>query len=110
MKLPNSDRAFIPRPKLRQYLLSKSHPVGRWKAELLGSLGFDELRADALEQALLDIARSQDAAEVIASPYGTLYIIEGDLQTPSGRTVRMRTVWIIEAGQDAPRFVTAYPE
>ena len=50
-----------------------------------------------------------DVREVIESPYGTKYILEGGVETPAGRIVQVRTVWIIDAGQDHSRFVTAYP-
>jgi hypothetical protein len=32
MKLPNGDRALIEPEKVRDYLLSTTHPVGRFKA------------------------------------------------------------------------------
>jgi hypothetical protein len=43
------------------------------------------------------------------SPYGTKYMIDGALDTPNGVMIRVRTIWIIEKGQDTPRFITAYP-
>jgi hypothetical protein len=46
--------------------------------------------------------------EEITSPYGVKYIIEGIIVSPIGVTLHLRTIWIIE-GNDAPRFVTAYP-
>jgi hypothetical protein len=39
----------------------------------------------------------------------TNYTIEGVLETPDGRNPYVRTVWTVEIGSDAPRFVTAYP-
>jgi hypothetical protein len=39
----------------------------------------------------------------------TMYLIEGPLETPSGRKPRVRIIWLIETGQVAPRFITAYP-
>jgi hypothetical protein len=40
---------------------------------------------------------------------GVTYLIEGLLETPSGRKPHVRTIWLIETGQVAPRFITAYP-
>ena len=37
MILPNIDKAVIEPEKLRDYLLSKSHPIGRFKAEFFRS-------------------------------------------------------------------------
>lgn len=56
MKLPARD-AIIPPDKLRDYLLSPTHPDGRAKAEYLSRLGysqdtFQQLEADLREQVL----------------------------------------------------------
>jgi len=109
MKLPNQENAYIPSPKLHDYLLSRTHSVGRWKARFFRALGFDETNVDVLEQSLIAIAHSEDVKDVVSSAHGTKYIIEGSLETPAGSRVQVRTVWIIDAGQDRPRFVTAYP-
>lgn len=109
MKLPNREDAYVPLPKLYDYLLSKTHSVGRWKARFFRALGFDETNVDMLEQRLIAIAHSEDVKDVVPSAHGTKYVIEGSLQTPAGSLVQVRTVWIINAGQDRPRFVTAYP-
>ena len=34
----------------------------------------------------------------------------GRIETPSGKTPLVRTVWIVDRGFDAPRLVTAYPQ
>jgi hypothetical protein len=31
------------------------------------------------------------------------------MTTPSGRRPRVRTIWLVETGELAPRFITAYP-
>ena len=109
MKLPKRENAYIPPSKLHDYLLSKTHSVGRWKARFFGALGFEEMNVDVLEQRLIAIAHSEDVKDVVPSAHGTKYAIEGLLQTPAGGFVQVRTVWIIDVGQDRPRFVTAYP-
>lgn len=109
MKLPNREDAYIPSPKLHDYLLSRTHSVGRWKAGFFRALGFDETNLDLLERRLIAIANSENVKDVVVSAHGAKYIIEGSLQTPVGSLVQVRTVWIIDAEQDRPRFVTAYP-
>ena len=47
--------------------------------------------------------------EVEQTQHGIKYVVEGDLQTPNAGTKRIRTVWIVETGEESPRFVTAYP-
>lgn len=37
MKLPNGQKAVVDERKVREYLLSASHPVGRFKARFFGS-------------------------------------------------------------------------
>jgi hypothetical protein len=39
MKLPEAQRAVIAPAKIRDYLFSTSHPVGRFKAPFFDSLG-----------------------------------------------------------------------
>ena len=107
MRLPNRDQAYIPPPKLDSYLLSETHTVGKSKAKFFRAFGFIETNVDVLKQGT--IARTEPVKEVFSSRYGTKYIIEGSLNTPSGAVVRVRTVWITEAGDQRPRFVTAYP-
>jgi hypothetical protein len=109
MKLPGREKTYIPSPKLHEYLLSKTHSVGKWKARFFRSLGFDETNADVLEQRLIAIAHAEDVMEVVVSTHGTKYVVDGLLQSPDGRMVQVRTIWNVDVGQDRPRFVTAYP-
>ncbi|PYQ14166.1 MAG: hypothetical protein DMF80_13175 [Acidobacteria bacterium] len=108
MKLPARD-AIIPPDKLRDYLLSPTHPDGRAKAEYLGRLGyfqdtFLQLEVDFREQVLC-----RDAQPVRASLYGQKYEILGPLTGPNGSTGWVRTIWIILTGETAPRLVTLIP-
>ncbi|HEY8744138.1 MAG TPA: hypothetical protein VIU62_13620 [Chloroflexota bacterium] len=109
MKLPDGDRAVVPSAKLTAYLLSDTHPVGRSKAHVFRSVGFTPATADRLAQELLLLARSEEIVAQVDSPHGTKYVVDGTLATPRGDPLHLRTVWIIELGHDAPRFVTAYP-
>ena len=109
MEFPNREKAYIPISKLRDYLLSETHLVGKAKARFWRAVGLDKTNMDVLRQSLIDIARHGEVREVTTSPYGTKYMVEGSIQTPLGKAVRVRTVWIIDRGQDRPRFVTAYP-
>ena len=109
MKLPNWEDAYVPEAKLLEYLLSETHPVGRWKARFLAAFGFDKTNVAVLEQNLLALAHDQEVIETIPSVYGTKYVIDGTLQTPTGNPLQVRTVWVIDTGQNRPRLVTAYP-
>ncbi len=73
------------------------------------SMGFNQNNAALLEQQLLRIAKIENIIRHMVSPYGTKYIIDGSLEGIRGISGRIRTIWIIEAGGESPRFVTAYP-
>jgi hypothetical protein len=109
MRLPNRTRAYVSHTKLTGYLLSETHKDGKSKAKFLRRLGFNETNVELLERNLIDIAQFEEVKEVVSSAFGIKYIIDGSLGTPGGEFVKMRTVWIIEAMQLEPRFVTAYP-
>jgi hypothetical protein len=109
MKLPNKENVDIPLPKLLGYLLSETHPIGKFKAKYLRSVGYNETNVDLLKQDLIAVAQTEDVNEVISSTHGVKYIIDGTMKTPSGVFIKMRTVWIIDKGQKYPRFVTSYP-
>jgi hypothetical protein len=109
MKLPEAQRAVIARAKLQDYLLSTSHPVGRFKAPFFARLGYTIADWQRLEQDLLALAESGDAEPGRDSPYGQKYEIRGTLNGPSGKSARVLTVWIVRFGSDVPQFVTAYP-
>ena len=73
MKLPASD-AIIPPDKLRDYLLSPTHPDGRAKAEYLGRLGYSQ-----------DTFRNWRRISACKSCVGTLSRCG---QPPTGRNMR----------------------
>jgi len=110
MKLPAADRAIIAPAKIRDYLLSTSHPVGRFKAPFFASLGYTISTWRRLDEDLRSLAVSGDAVLGKDSPYGQKYEIRGILRGPSGRSAEVLTVWIIRFGADVPQFVTAFPE
>lgn len=109
MELPQREQAFVPGEKIRDYLLSLTHPVGRAKAKFFRGLGYDETNMDLLEAELLRIARTEPVMRVDPTSFGTKYMIEGVLAMQPAGAATIRTVWIIETGLSTPRFVTAYP-
>ena len=109
VRLPNARRAYVADRKIVDYLLSETHAVGRAKAGFFRAVGFGRHNAAELKRALINVARTGTVVDVRDTPYGRKYVVDGMLHTPSGRDVRMRTVWIVERGRNRPRFVTAYP-
>ena len=109
MKLPNSDKVIISREKLTDYILSETHSTGKFKARFFRTLGFNETNVSIFERALRTIANSEETKDTSTSVYGTKYVLDGKVVTPSGKTIKLRTIWIIEKGQNRPRFITVYP-
>jgi len=109
MRLPNAEGAQVDPEKLKGYLLSETHPIGRSKAKFFRGIGFNESNVAILEQGLIEIAKIEEIVETAPSVHGVKYVIDGQIATLSGSRVRLRTVWIVDKGQERPRFVTAYP-
>ena len=109
MFLPHGEECNVPDVKLIGYLLSETHPVGKAKAKLLRSLGFNENNVEALRNGLIRIACEGPIGETTVSEHGTKYVVSGVLHTPDGHVIELRTVWIVGADDFRPRFVTAFP-
>ena len=107
--IPNAHLAEIPDAKLRDYLLSTTHPVGRFKAYVFLGLGFSPTDIEPLRVELLRIARDSEDTTSVVSAHGTKFIVRGILSTPTGRQAPVVTVWMLRHGRPAGRFVTAYP-
>jgi hypothetical protein len=109
MKLPNLDNAYVPPEKIRDYLLNESHEQGGSKASFFLHFGFSVAEWESLVKASLLHAHNNEVVKVEATHFGTRYVIEGTLSSPDGRNPRVRVVWFISRGKNAPRLVTAYP-
>ena len=109
MRLPNADRAVIEPAKLRDYLLSPTHSVGRFKATLFAVLGYTQEEWRRLEADLRSQHLTKEAQLVATSRYGQKYEIRAALIGPAGRSAQVVSSWVVLAGDDVPRFVTAYP-
>jgi hypothetical protein len=109
VKLPNIESAMILPEKLRDYVLSPNHSIGRYQAAFVRSLGYDQDSWETLESDFRSLLTG-DAKLIEVTEYGRKYRILGSITGPNGRSANIVTVWIILAGEDVPRFVTAYPE
>lgn len=110
MNIPNEDHAIVEREKVVDYLLNVSHPDGFGKAEFFTSLGFKSENWELLADALHQLLRNSPITKSMTSIHGKKYIVEGALQSPSGKVATVRTIWIVDTQEDAPRLVTAYPK
>ncbi len=109
MLLPNIQTVEIAEAKIKAYLLNTLHPDGKSKAQFFEGLGFSADSWEVLADSLRQLANKFSVSQSVESIHGLKYIIEGPIQTPSGKSPFIRTVWIVDNGQVTPRFVTAYP-
>ncbi len=111
MKLSNSHLAIVEGRKVAEYLLNASHPDNGGKARFFQALGYSAADVTQLAAALRKIAVAGETVDRIDSRHGTKYVVDGRLQSrvEESKNRAIRTVWIVESGDDVPRLVTAYP-
>ena len=109
MQLSARDSIITPE-KLRDYLLSPTHPDGHGKAEYLARLGYSQAQWSRLEADLREQHSSREAGPSRPSAYGQKYEILGPLTGPNGASGWVRTIWIILTGEKQARLVTLIPE
>ena len=107
--LPNAKESVVESGKIRDYLLSPSHPVGRFKSVVFTALGYTQEEWHILRDHLLKLAITAQAKRGQFSEYGQKYEMSGQLVDPSGRAAYFTTVWLVRSDETAPRFITAYP-
>jgi len=91
------------------YLLDAAHPDGGSKAVFFHRAGFRAANWELMAEALHNHAIENELAGGEETTYGRKFTIEAPLPTPDGRRPHVRSVWIILRGEEAPRFVSAYP-
>ena len=109
MKIPNAVQASVPSRKLTHYLLSATHRDGQHKAAFFRSFGFTLEEWERLAAALLLHARSHEVTEIVSTPFGKNYVVEGSLPAPDGRSPCVRVVWFVANEAETATFATAYP-
>lgn len=109
MKVPNADVAEVTKGKITEYLLNSLHPDGAGKAKFFCSLEFRADQWHVLATALKRMVQIWPVTESVGSTHGLKYIVDGPIETPSGKSPVVRTVWIVDSGSSIPRLVTAYP-
>lgn len=107
--LPAADRAVVELTKVTDYLLNPGHPDNGGKARFFESCGFPASEPSRLVAALKDVAASGEVVFQVSSTHGTKYVVDGHLESAEGQRRFVRTVWIVDTGQEFPRLVTAYP-
>jgi hypothetical protein len=110
VKLPEADRVIIDPSKLRDYALSPTHSIGRFKAAFFARLGFTSANWESLEVELRRLASQEEADPGGETSFGRKYVVRGAITGPTGASAAVLTVWIVLRGEQVPRLVTIYPE
>ena len=82
MMLPDAGQARVERNKVTGYLLSQSHPDGRYKAEFFMRFGFRSEEWRILAEALRAVGVANPVVAVVKSAHGVRYTVDGLMQTP----------------------------
>ena len=109
MRLPDGQNAQVDREKITDYLLSTTNARGRNKAVFFLSFGFTIEHWQGFAEALRLQGTTHEVVKVAETAFGQRYHVDGALETPAGRSPRVRTVWQVDVGSDSPRLITAYP-
>lgn len=109
MKLPNADKLVIEREKIADYLLNPTHRYGGTKARFFDRFGFGPVNWQRLAEALRIHGQTHEVKRVHETGFGPRFEVEGELNTPDGRSPLVRSVWQQDHGAVAPRLITAYP-
>jgi len=108
MKLPNADHAVVDIAKLRDYCLSADHPRGRHKARVFAAaLGLTAGDSATLQDALAQAAQKEEAVVTDQDQYGQRYVLDFTMVTAAGQA-RVRSCWIVRAGEDYPRLTSCF--
>ncbi len=109
MKLPGLEKTVIEREKIVGYLLNPAHPDNGGKSAFFQSLGFSPGNWQVLASALRHLTETGEVTKSVECTHGVKYIIDGYIDSPNGKKAKVRTIWIVDRDQDAPRLVTVYP-
>lgn len=108
MKMPNFKNANVHKSKITDYLLSETHPVGRYKARFWLKFGFSPSHHKELMDAFRKHAYN-DYVKMEKTGFGTRYVIEAPLISLDGRNPFVRSIWFVDYDESPPSLVTAYP-
>lgn len=103
MKLPNAQLAIVERAKIVEYLLNPAHPDNGGKAPFFMALGFSMEGRENFAMALRQVALNSNISRNMETVHGKKYIIDGAIETPKAKSPVVRTIWIIDKGEDVPR-------
>ena len=73
MKIPNNNLSFIADKKIRDYLLSDIHEIGKHKADFFKRFGFDISDIDTFKGSLIQHSIDREIEKTKESDFGIKY-------------------------------------
>ena len=98
--------SFVPNAYVDQAKVNYLLRTGKSKFFL--QHGFDPSNPQELEAALLCHPMQNAYENIFFTVHGVKYTVRCSMPSPDTRNPCTFTVWIIDVGQNTPRFVTAY--
>jgi hypothetical protein len=98
MALPHAEQAIVEPRKIRDYLLSSAHPLGRFKAAFFQALGYSGEDWGALATDLRRHAADGAVGSSESTPHGEKYRVNGALTGPNRKQADVVSIWIILEG------------
>jgi hypothetical protein len=71
--------------------------------EFFGKLGFRRKEWEILAAAFRVLAQTTEVTSHAESPHGSTHIIVGQIESPVGKPVAVKTIWIVDKGLDVAR-------
>ena len=107
MKLPNGDKAEIPREKLINYCLNPEHSSGKHKARVFKSrLGITQDNVELLLQMIRVAAIEGEVVQQATTNFGEQFKV--DWKIPNQENMILRTIWEIGYNKSNPRLISAF--
>ncbi|HEY4114145.1 MAG TPA: hypothetical protein VGM17_08800 [Rhizomicrobium sp.] len=107
-RLQNFERAILDVRKLADYCLNPAHPRGRHKARVFRqALGIERMYSPWLREAILAGLATAEAEQQISDEFGSRWRVDIPIAR-QGKQAVIASIWIIRAGETAPRFVTCW--
>lgn len=108
MRLPNANQGIVDIRKLKDYCLDPIHPRGKHKARVFErALNLTKENAEELRAEILGRMPYEEALLGEEDTYGRRYVVDFEY-TREGCRARIRTCWILKAGEEAPRLTTCF--
>lgn len=107
--LPNAEKAILTEEKFTGYFLNPNHKVGGDKALVFEKvLGYNKENWSELKSQIQQGLFKYRSAKGLTDQYGQRFEVRMMIKGPTGRYAKVKTGWIVDAGEKYPRIVSAY--